>query len=528
MADLSNIRETGYNFTTILKRLEAATSRLEDLVEIGRDSSLSQQEEPSETDTTPKQASVAAPVPEKAQTEPKADLPQLPKSVSDYDAYCKTHLTPYLQLSKKIGGLIEKQSEHVDSAFQKLRDILQLSSLCKKPVVTSPEYTEMLKPVQQELLGVTKIRDENRNSPQFNQLSMVMDGISILGWVTVEPAPLGFMGEMKDSAQYYANRVLTEVKNKDQTQVEWVRSYLKLLSELQVYVKEHFKTGLQWSTDASAADLATKLKDLKLEDSTAPSSAASSASVPPPPPPPAPTGNYWEKDDDTTPKPASSKPNLGAVFAEINQGEGITAGLRKVDKSQMTHKNPELRKQPPPVAPKPASPGSHAVKKSPAPAPSKPPRLELENTKWFVENQTDNHNIILENVELNHTVQIFNCNNCTIIIKGKLNAVSMSRCKRTSVVVDTLVASLDIANCANFGCQIMEKVPMVVIDKCDGGSIFVSKQSLDTEFVTSCTTSLNINIPTDDGDYKECAMPEMLKHTVNEKGEFVTEVIRHE
>ena len=34
---------------------------------------------------------------------------------------------------------------------------------------------------------------------------------------------------------------------------------------------------------------------------------------------------------------------MGAVFAEINKGEGITANLKKVDKSQMTHKNPELR-----------------------------------------------------------------------------------------------------------------------------------------------------------------------------------------
>jgi len=34
---------------------------------------------------------------------------------------------------------------------------------------------------------------------------------------------------------------------------------------------------------------------------------------------------------------------MSSVFAELNKGEAITAGLKKVDKSQMTHKNPSLR-----------------------------------------------------------------------------------------------------------------------------------------------------------------------------------------
>lgn len=36
---------------------------------------------------------------------------------------------------------------------------------------------------------------------------------------------------------------------------------------------------------------------------------------------------------------------MDSVFAALSQGEGVTKGLRKVDKSEMTHKNPELRKE---------------------------------------------------------------------------------------------------------------------------------------------------------------------------------------
>ena len=46
-----------------------------------------------------------------------------------------------------------------------------------------------------------------------------------------------------------------------------------------------------------------------------------------------------------TPAPVknTAENDMSAVFAQLNQGEAITAGLRKVDKSKMTHKNPELR-----------------------------------------------------------------------------------------------------------------------------------------------------------------------------------------
>ena len=31
------------------------------------------------------------------------------------------------------------------------------------------------------------------------------------------------------------------------------------------------------------------------------------------------------------------------MFEQLNRGEDVTKGLRKVDKSEMTHKNPALR-----------------------------------------------------------------------------------------------------------------------------------------------------------------------------------------
>lgn len=56
-----------------------------------------------------------------------------------------------------------------------------------------------------------------------------------------------------------------------------------------------------------------------------------------PPPPPAPTAAQLESFS-TPSKPAA--PNPADLLGELSKG---TSGLRKVDKSEMTHKNPELR-----------------------------------------------------------------------------------------------------------------------------------------------------------------------------------------
>lgn len=79
------------------------------------------------------------------------------------------------------------------------------------------------------------------------------------------------------------------------------------------------------------------------------------------------------------------------MFAELNKGEAVTAGLRKVKKEEMTHKNPALRVQGP-VPGRPTSPGpAPASGKKPlkpskptALAGKKPSKLALEGKKWVV------------------------------------------------------------------------------------------------------------------------------------------------
>src|SRR5205814_4646850 len=121
--------------------------------------------------------------------------------------------------------------------------------------------------------------------------------------------------------------------------------------------------------------------------STGPPAPAAGGPPPPPPPPPLPKFDI--------PPDTSKSGGLDAVFSELNKGEAVTAGLRKVSASQMTHKNPSLRagSTVPTRSDSQNSVGSTRHKshtppgKKPKPESmrtKKPPRKELDGNKWII------------------------------------------------------------------------------------------------------------------------------------------------
>jgi adenylyl cyclase-associated protein len=80
---------------------------------------------------------------------------------------------------------------------------------------------------------------------------------------------------------------------------------------------------------------------------------------------------------------------MNAVFDSLNRGADVTKGLKKVDPSQMTHKNPSLRTQ----APVPTRSDRNGSLRGKSPAPprkpdtmrtKKPPKKELDGNKWII------------------------------------------------------------------------------------------------------------------------------------------------
>ena len=229
-------------------------------------------------------------------------------------------------------------------------------------------------------------------------------------------------------------RVLKDWKEKDKTHVDWVKAWVSTLNELQAYVKKFYTTGLTWNPKGG--------------DAKAPSGGA--APPPPPgpaPPPPPPMGAL-----DAAPSAAPASNPRADLLAALNKGEGVTSGLRKVTDDQKTHKNPNLR----------AGNVVKATEKSEAPTKSygkpvavnKPPRLEMDGKKWNVEFFKNKQDIEITEIEVNQSVYVYKCEGSTIKVNGKCNNIIVDGCKKTAIVFESVVSSVEFINCQSVQMQV--------------------------------------------------------------------------
>ena len=71
------------------------------------------------------------------------------------------------------------------------------------------------------------------------------------------------------------------------------------------------------------------------------------------------------------------------------------------------------------------------------------------------EHHQGNHSLVIEdNVEMNNVVYMFNCHDSTLTVKGKLNSLFLDSCRKSSVVFDSLVSSVEFVNCQSVQMQV--------------------------------------------------------------------------
>uniref|UniRef100_A0A0W0F912 Adenylyl cyclase-associated protein n=1 Tax=Moniliophthora roreri TaxID=221103 RepID=A0A0W0F912_MONRR len=494
-------------------RLEAATSRLEDLAASTPLTSIGT-EETKNIKEAPNTGSYVAPVAPPPPPSAPASMKQVPKSVIAYDEnVIEGKLKPFLELTRSFAGPnVVEIVGLVEQEFKDLRDLLLTAAACSKPDEKGLE--SLLAPFESTIEAISRIKEANRkDTGWFSHVMVIGEGAPFVAWV-LNPKPGPYLGEIKDQVLYYGNRIIKEFKEKDPKHAEWVRLFTALLDELRKYVVEHHTTGVSWNAKAS---IRSSLYSLNSEYTTS----ASAGDVPPPPPPPPPPASL--------PAPAGASAPAGgttAVFAELNRGEEVTKHLRKVDKSEMTHKNPALRS---------SSTRAAAPKKPVRPVKpqalmgKKPVKFALEGKAWNIEHYEDDKSLIVDDTQLNQVVNIFGCKNTVIQVKGKINAVTLVNCTKTSVLIDSVVSSISVTKSPSFQIQITGTAPMIQIDSTDSGQIYLSKSSLDAEITTAKCSSINVSLPVEgeeEGVFAEQPVPEMLRTCVKD-GKLVTTVVEH-
>ncbi|OJD24904.1 hypothetical protein ACJ73_03728 [Blastomyces percursus] len=506
------------NFTTLIKRLEAATSRLEDMATSLEGSS------PGSPTADKIATSSTASVSSKTASNPAPPPPPVveppPRQIEDFDALINKKVKNFVELSEKLGEPAREQSKAILRAFQAERTYLYIALKAKKPDQQSPDLLSDLRKASDE---INNIREANRPSPLFNHLSAVAEGVVSLGWF-FEPRPAEFVRESIAGAQFYGDRVLREFKGKDELHVAFIQSYYQIFKSLVTYIKEHYPNGLTWN-NRDGVDVTVALQQVQ--------SGSQTGSVLPPPPP-SPAGG-------AAPPKAAPTGDMSSVFEQLNQGSAVTSGLRKVDKSEMTHKNPGLRASS--LVPERADSRSGVTSptscgKSPVPSKKpkpesmrakKPSRKQLDGSKWYIEHYDSPNDIIEIHAQLSHSILISHCNKAIVKVNGKANAISIDNCTRLSVIVDSLVSSVDIIKSPKFALQIDGVVPTILLDQVDGASLYLSQASLKTEVFSSKSSNVNIVVPPKEGtddDSKELPVPEQIR-TVIKNGAIFSEIVEH-
>lgn len=215
-ASAVNVMRSDNPLTSLIRRLEAATSRLEDIASSAESTDhVSPPVAARSADVPPSSDYLAPTVSSDATPTPKAmpAAPPHPPTITAMDELIDEHVENFVTASKGLNPLIEEQAASVAKAFADQRRFLLVTTKAKKPDLQSPQtFNDLLKDLQQHMGAVGDIRDSHRASPMKEHLAMVGEGIGALQWLLMDGKPADFVGEILGGAQMYGNRVLKAYK----------------------------------------------------------------------------------------------------------------------------------------------------------------------------------------------------------------------------------------------------------------------------------------------------------------------------
>nr|AAP06178.1 similar to XM_029844 adenylyl cyclase-associated protein in Homo sapiens [Schistosoma japonicum] len=373
-----------------------------------------------------------------------------PLSVKEFHDIITGPLSEYVLYSSKIGDVVKTHASVVERCFLMEEEILKLASECSKP--SDSELTLIMTLLGKEIEEVVKLKDNNRSNRFFNHLSAVAESVAALGWLSVSPAPAPYIKTMKEAAEFFTNRVIKEYEEKDTVHLAWKKALMSVLTALELYVKKHHTYyWVGWNARGKPATAS------KLSKSSPTREVNSNCSVA--------LHTHCTYTCPLSCNIIARKKSITSIclFSDINRGEAVTSNLRKVTDDMKTHKNPKLREGPIMHTSRHQVNSSlnNTIIRSPA---EKKGCLELKGNKWIVEyfNSVENLEVII--TEPKQTVFIYKCNECTIRIKGKANSIMLDNCKKTGVVFDYLISSIDVVNCQSIQIQCLGKLSTVNID----------------------------------------------------------------
>ncbi|RDW85453.1 hypothetical protein BP5796_03778 [Coleophoma crateriformis] len=152
-------------------------------------------------------------------------------------------------------------------------------------------------------------------------------------------------------------------------------------------------------------------------------------------------------------------------------------------------------------------------------------RIELVKQMWILEN-FESQTLEIE-ASISHSILISNCNESTIHIKSKANAVSVDGSSRLSVMIDSLVSSFDVIKSPNFAMQVLGTLPIVLLDQVDGAEIYLGENSLSTEIYSSKCGGINLYLQRGEEEYEEIPIPQQIRTAMGSDGRVESKIVKY-
>merc|ERR1711879_138908 len=156
------------------------------------------------------------------------------------------------------------------------------------------------------------------------------------------------------------------------------------------------------------------------------------------------------------------------------------------------------------------------------------PKFELSGNKWIVDFQDDQAKLEINDTAVKHTVYMYKCDRTTLLVNGKVNAITLDGCKKCAIVFQDVVASVEVVNCSGVEVQALGKVPSFTVDKCSAIQLVMNENCMDAEIVTAKSDSINVVLPPKDAesDIEEFALPEQIKTNIVDR-KLVSGFVEH-
>lgn len=167
--------------------------------------------------------------------------------LSAFEAFGEEKINPFVELSKKCGGDVEKMGALVGDVFSTTKDLLEKAKDTKKPG-TWPDQ-EMLGPISAKMGEIQELQGSSKERDSRDYLMCVAEGIPAFGWVCVEPTPAPYVKDFVGPAMFSGNKIIVKFKNDDDNKfrAEWATAYKTILEGLYEYVKTYHTTGMVWN-----------------------------------------------------------------------------------------------------------------------------------------------------------------------------------------------------------------------------------------------------------------------------------------